>query len=204
MAQMGVSLAEVPKGRTNEKSDGFMVLSVGRLIHWKGFNLAVQAFALFQSRHPDSKLIIVGEGPERKHLQRLIEENGLQEKVCLAGQKPHHQAMQYMAMCKVFLFPSLHDGNPKVVLEAFAAGKPVVCVDLGGPGEMVTDGCGIKVKAAKPDKVVNDLAEALERLACDAALLKRLGQNARQRAEEIYDWDRKSEKIQKIYELVMN
>ena len=203
MPQMGVLLAEVPEECATEEENDFTILSVGRLIHWKGFSLAINAFAIFQPKCPNSKLIIVGEGKERKHLQRLVEKNGLQGKVFFAGQQPLHQVMKYMAKCKIFLFPSLHDGNPKVVLEAFASGKPVICLDLGGPGEMVTDQCGIKVKATTPDQVIYDLAGALERVACDATLRRKLGKNARRRAEKIYDWDRKGEQIERLYELVI-
>ena len=86
-----------------------------------------------------------------------------------------------------------------VFFEAMAAGLPVVCFDYAGPGEMVTDECGIKIKAINPDKALHDLADALEVLANDIDLRKRLSEGARTRILD-FDWDKKGEVIKTMYE----
>jgi glycosyltransferase involved in cell wall biosynthesis len=105
-----------------------------------------------------------------------------------------------MRSCDVFLFPSLRDGGGLVVVEAMAAGKPVICLDLGGPGLHVTKGCGIKVPASSPEQAVRDLAEALGQLYQDPELRLRMGRAARERAARLYHWDRLGERMLEIYQ----
>ena len=81
-----------------------------------------------------------------------------------------------------------------------AAGKPVICVDLGGPGMHVTEDCGVKVAPLAPEQVVRDLAAALERLYTDEGLRLRLGKAARVRAARLYHWDRLGERMLEIYQ----
>ncbi len=90
-----------------------------------------------------------------------------------------------------------------VVLEAMASGLPVVCLDYGGPGEMVTEECGIKVKPVTPEQTIEDLADALLKLANDPALRRRMGEAGRKRVEEVYSWEKKGEFIKKMYEKVL-
>ena len=90
-----------------------------------------------------------------------------------------------------------------MVVEAMAAGKPVICVDLGGPAMHVTEDCGIKVAPLSPEQVVRDLAAALERLCRDKGLRLQMGEAARERAERIYHWDRLGERILEVYNDVL-
>jgi glycosyltransferase involved in cell wall biosynthesis len=99
----------------------------------------------------------------------------------------------------VVLFPSLRDGGGAVVVEAMGAGRPVVCLDVGGPRLHVTDDCGIRVAADTVEQVVRDLAAALERLYLDAELRSRMGAAARRRAAQIYHWDRLGNWLLEIY-----
>ena len=83
--------------------------------------------------------------------------------------------------------------------EAMAAGLPVICLDLGGPGLQVTEGTGVKLPAMSPQQVVSDLAAALSRLAGDLALRARMGQAARERVEEYFEWKKKGEDLVRVY-----
>ncbi|HKT12401.1 MAG TPA: glycosyltransferase family 4 protein, partial [Terriglobia bacterium] len=112
---------------------------------------------------------------------------------------PREDLFKEMAECDAFVFASLRDGGGLVVVEAMAAGKPVVCLDLAGPGLHVTEECGIKVAAENPEQTVRDLAAAFGRLARDADLRAAMGRAARRRAEEVYDWKRVAERIEKVY-----
>jgi glycosyltransferase involved in cell wall biosynthesis len=75
----------------------------------------------------------------------------------------------------------------------------VICLDLAGPGLHVTPECGVKVPADSPQQAVRDLAGALDRLYRDARARLQMGRAARQRAREVYDWDRIAERISGIY-----
>jgi glycosyltransferase involved in cell wall biosynthesis len=94
------------------------------------------------------------------------------------------------------LFPSLHDSSGNVVVEALSFALPVICLDLGGPGDIVTDDCGGVVRTAGLDEngVIARLAEEIVRLARDARAYERLSQGALRRADEL-DWGRQVSRI---------
>jgi glycosyltransferase involved in cell wall biosynthesis len=190
-----IALAQPIPGRGR----GFQVLSAGRLVRIKGFDLALRAFARFVRQHPDSQFRIAGDGPDRARLQSLTQTLGLGRQVRFEGWMAQPQLFHKMAACDVFLFPSLRDGGGLVVVEAMAAGKPVICLDLGGPGLHVTEQCGIKVTPNSPEQAITDMAAALERLYDDCELRARMGQAGRQRVEQVYGWDRVSERVLEIY-----
>jgi len=133
-------------------------------------------------------------------LDALARELGLEEKVRFKDWMPREGFLAEMASCDVFLFPSLRDGGGAVVVEAMAAGKPVVCLDLAGPGMHVVDGCGIKVPPHSPEQVVGEMATALGRLYSDKEFRLRMGRKARERAVREYHWDRLGERLQEIYD----
>jgi len=176
------------------------VLTLGRLLHWKGFDLGLRAFALFKQRFPSSEYWIVGDGPERSRLQKLAGTLGLADGVTFWGALPRPAALERLAECDGLLHPSLHDSGGWVCLEAMAAGRPVICLDLGGPALQVTEESGIKVPALSPEQAVRDLADALQKLASDPELRGRLSYGARKRVEEHFNWDKKGLFMAKLYE----
>jgi glycosyltransferase involved in cell wall biosynthesis len=178
----------------------FRLISVGRLLHWKGFVLGLEAFAKIKDRCPDSEYWIVGSGPERKRLESLARELGVTTKVRFWGEIDRAQVLDKLSECDVLVHPSLHESGGWVCLEAMAAGRPVICLDLGGPGLNVTEDTGIKVKASTPDKTVADLAKGFLRLAQDPDLRVRMGKASRQRVKEHFSWAGKDEFMTKLYE----
>ena len=176
------------------------VLSGGKLVRLKGFGLAIRAFAKFSERHPEARLEIVGDGPDRSYLQALIARLGLESRVQLRPAMRRDAFLDALRQCDVFLFPSLRDGGGAVVVEAMAAAKQVLCLDLAGPALHVTPTCGIKVRVTTPNGVISALAAALELLAEDAARRIAMGRAGRQRAEAVYQWDRLGHRLQEVYE----
>jgi len=175
-------------------------LSLGRLLHWKGFELSLRAFARFARRYPASEYWIVGDGPERRRLEKLAQNLGLTGKVRFWGMIPRSEVLGKLAACDVLVHPSLHDSGGWVCLEAMAAGRPVICLDLGGPALQVTEDTGIKVPATLPEQVVSALAAAFYKLASDPELRARLNLGARKRVEEHFNWEKKGLFMTKLYE----
>ena len=112
---------------------------------------------------------------------------------------PREELLNQMASSDVFLFPGLRDGGGEVVVEAMSMGRPVVCLNLGGPAIHVTNESGIRIGATSPEQSVQEMADALERLYSDQELRECMGKAARQRALEVYDWDRAGERLKEIY-----
>jgi len=180
----------------------FQVLSAGKLLSLKGYALAISAFAPFAKHHSDVRFTIVGDGAERTRLENLIRDLGLEKQVQLKRWIPRQDLLALMRHCDAFLFPSLRDGGGAVVVEAMAASKPVVCMDLAGPGMHVTEDCGIKIPPRSPDEAIELMTQALERLYQDRELRVKMGQAGRARAEQVYSWDHLGERLSKIYEEV--
>ncbi|MGH9704407.1 MAG: glycosyltransferase family 4 protein [Candidatus Acidiferrales bacterium] len=171
----------------------FRLVSLGDLLHLKGFELGLKAFAQFQRKFPQSEYWLMGEGPERNRLQRIVRQIGIEKSVKFWGRIPRAEVLKQLEQCDVLVHPSLHDSGGWVCLEAMAAGRPVVCLDIGGPGLQVSPQTGFKVKAIAPDQAIADMAKAMEQLAADPELRERMGQAGRERVRELFAWDKKGE-----------
>jgi len=201
----GVTSVDLLVSPTLGKTGGnFNVFTAGTLIRIKGFGLAVKAFKQFADKHPDSRLTIAGGGPEESRLRKLISDFGLEKKVDLLGPIPRNDLMNRMASSDVLLFPSLRDGGGTVVIEAMATGRPVVCLDAGGPGLHIDESCGIKVAPQSPSETVTGLADALERLYMNEGLRKKMGESGRERARESYHWDKLGNQLMEIYQPIIS
>ncbi|HIK29603.1 MAG: glycosyltransferase [Oscillatoriaceae bacterium SKW80] len=174
------------------------LISMGRLLHWKGYHLSVRAFA--KANLPDAEYWLLGDGPERPRLQAMIKELGVAARVKLWGRLPRQETLQKLGQSHILVHPSLHDSGGWTCLEGMAAGRPVICLDLGGPATQVTEETGIKVPAMEPEAAVSGLAEAMVRLASDAELRARMGEAGKKRVREFYDWDIKGKFFAQLYE----
>jgi len=205
VAQMAVDWQEIQQLSvvSSHASNPFRLTSMGRLLHWKGFHLGLMAFARFVREFPQSEYWLVGDGPEWRNLERLAQKLGIADKVRFWGALPRAEALKKLAECHVLVHPSLHDHNPSVCLEAMAAGRPVICLDLGGPALQVTEETGFKIPARTPEQVVAKMAEAMLKLATDEDLRWRMGEAARKRVREEFSWERRGEEIANIYRSVL-
>jgi glycosyltransferase involved in cell wall biosynthesis len=199
--QTGINRSELVelsqlKNTANDRSIKF--LSLGRLLHWKGFHLGLQAFA--KADLPGAEYWLVGNGAQRQRSEKLAEKLGISDRVRFLGEIPREQALSTLGECDVLVHPSLHDFSPTVCLEAMAAGKPVICLDLGGPASQITAETGLKIKANNPQQAIADLAAAMTRLATDTELRDRMGQAGQQRVSKSYLWETKGESLAKLYE----
>jgi glycosyltransferase involved in cell wall biosynthesis len=176
-------------------------ISMGRLLHWKGFHLGVRAFA--KADIPDAQYWIVGDGPEWERLHFLAQELGIAEKVKFWGRLSREETLEKLGQCHVLLHPSLHDSGGWVCIEGMATGRPVICLDLGGPAVQITPETGFKVPANDPDQAVRDLSKVMVTLAKDPELRLRMGQAGQKLVTEAYSWQVKGERLAKVYEEVV-
>jgi glycosyltransferase involved in cell wall biosynthesis len=177
----------------------FRVVTVARILYWKGIELGLRAFAKFYESTPDSEYWIIGDGSDRARMERLANSIGIGSATVFWGQMSRPEVSDKIALSDVMLFPSLHDSGGQVCLEAMAARRPVVCLDLGGPGLQVTSEVGIKIPAVSPTQAIADIAKALGQLAVDPARRMRLGEAGRMRVRRSFNWDRKGELFAALY-----
>jgi glycosyltransferase involved in cell wall biosynthesis len=180
--------------------DRFRVISIGRLVSWKGYHLGIRAFAKLADRFPNAEYWIVNDGPEMERLKNLSSDLGVGEKVRFLGKLPALVDV-YAALghSDVLLHPALHEAFGNVCLEAMAASRPVVCLQGGGPGFQVTDLTGIAVPATSEKETVDALAHALSQLAKYPELRLTMGREARKRAREIFVWSTVADIMRRIY-----
>ena len=145
------------------------------------------------------ELLFVGAGRSENSLKRLSRKLNIDKNVKFLGWLPRKTVLDILRDCDIFLFPSF-EGGGMVVLEAMALGLPVVCLDFGGPGEIVDETSGIKIKPTAFHQTIEGLAEALYQLLLDPGLRKKLGQGAVERVKKYFTWDKKGEQVREIYE----
>ena len=177
----------------------FRAVSVGRLVDWKGFHLGLAAFAELRRSFPTSEYWIVGDGPDRRRLERLIAALGMESAVVLTGWMSRDQIFERLGECDVLIHPSLHDSGGWVCAEAMAARRPVVCLALGGPAMQVTSETGFAVPADSPGAAVGAMAAALLCLARDPDVRVRMGEAARDRVIGECSWAQRGELIEAVY-----
>lgn len=184
-----VPVADFAPLRRREPSDRgqLRVLSVGRL-HWKkGLDDGLRAVAGARDRGVDVTYRIVGEGDERDKLTFLIAELGLGDRATLLGSRDQEAVRGELDAADVLLLPSLSEGISNAVLEAMAAGRPVITTRCGGMDEVVDDGVdGLLVDVGDHEA----MAEHLTGLAEDPERRHRLGIAAAERADREFDLSR--------------
>lgn len=173
-------------------------INIARLLHWKGIHLGLRAFA--KANLDDAEYWIVGEGTELENLQALTLDLGIVEQVKFFGLLDREEVLIKLGQCLALVHPSLHDSGGWVPLEAMASGRPIVCLDLGGPSELVTSETGIKVRADNPQQAVTDLAQAMVKLAKEPGLCTQMGQAGQKKIKEFYSWETKGKWLANVYE----
>lgn len=176
-------------------------VSIGRLLHWKGFHLGIAAFA--KASIPNAEYWIIGDGPERKRLRAQAERLGVGGKIKFWGRLSRNETLRRLAQSNILVHPSLHESGGGVCLEAMAAKCPVICLDLGGPAVLVKEGAGILVEAVDPAETERKLAEAMASLGQDPERCSRMGEAGHRHVIECYLWRSKAEYYSRLYERLL-
>jgi glycogen(starch) synthase len=180
----GVDIDEDARPRRLDIPFSRFVLTLGRVVEKKGFDLLLKAFAEIARERQDVGLVIGGDGPAVAELVRRTDEAGLAERVRFPGVLSRGEIAWAMRAAEVFVLPSRVEPFGIVVLEALRAGCPVVVSGRGGASEIVRDGIdGLVVDPVQIDA----LSTSVARLLTDRELARRLGTSGRARAAE-FDW----------------
>lgn len=166
----------------------------------KGLPFALHA--LGRLKHLPWSLDVLGTGPLTEAWRRRAEQLGIASRVCFRGFLPRSEAVRVMGNADAFVFPSLQEGWPTVVIEALSLGMPVVTTCLHGMADMIDETCGFPLKVETPAQLVADLTEALRTLATDQYALQRLSAGARLRAD-LFAREKQIDAINTLYEEVI-
>src|SRR5215211_5481105 len=170
------------------------VLFVGRLAPQKGVRALVAAAGLLEDE--SAQVLLVGDGPERRVLEREVERLGVGGRLHFVGFLAHDRLPAVMSHADLLVLPSLYEELGTVLLEAMYAGLPIVASKTGGIPDVIEDGVnGMLVPPSEPEA----LARAIDRLLADRDLGRRLSEEAQGRAKD-YDWEVLAERVLRIYQ----
>lgn len=183
----GLDLTHLGPSAQGDRPPGpVTILSTGRLVPFKGFEVLLEACGELDRRNFDFRCEIVGDGPLREKLEGMIAELHLQKRVELCGSLSQREVFSRLRACDIFALASVVDAGgasdvfPTVIMEAMACGKPVVSSKLAGIPELVIDGLtGLLV----PPEDWEEFAQALDKLVRDPLLRRRMGDAGRHRME---------------------
>jgi glycosyltransferase involved in cell wall biosynthesis len=185
----------VPRAR---QGGPFRILWVGLLEPRKALPLMLRAMTLLR-RDIEVEVSIVGDGPERRRCEALAERWGVSRCTRFVGKVSHRQVQEMYSQADALVFTSLRDTSGNVLLEAMAAGLPIVCLDWSGPGEITTEDCAIRIAPQTPKQVATDLAAAITRLAGDPDLRCQLGSKGRDMVASRHAWHNKAAEMEVVY-----
>lgn len=186
---------EDPRAVTTGR-DEFEVLFVGAIRKEKGVFVALQAFERFRRRHPDATFTVVGDGPAKRDLMDEVADAGLRDAVRFTGKLDHRETLSRMAAASALVLPSVSEGLPRVVTEAFEIGLPVVVTPVGSVPEIVRhEETGLLV-----DRTPESVASALSRLHQDPSFAGTIAANA-QDVSERWTWEEVRDRVSRTYEI---
>jgi L-malate glycosyltransferase len=181
--------------RLRSPADQFLIGAVGRLDRVKDLHTLLRAFRDFAASEPRARLVLVGEGPERTAIERGILDAGLDGRVTVTGYRA--DVRELLPAFDVYVSTSIFEGISLTILEAMAAGLPVVATCVGGTPEVVIDGTtGWLVPPRQPQAV----AGAFQRCAADVHRMRVMGAEGRQRVTRQFSLDRMVEAYRGVYE----
>ncbi|MFO0810226.1 MAG: glycosyltransferase [Gemmataceae bacterium] len=173
------------------RPDEFAIIQVARLDYLKDHATAIRTLA----RVPGGRLVLVGDGPEKQSIEAVAREQGVTDRITWLGTR--HDVARLLPGADLFLLTSVSEGIPLTVLEAMAAGLPIVATDVGGLREVVAHGDTGFLAPARDDAA---LAGLIQRLADDPNLRRRMGESGRVRAKERFDEPRMCDDYGRLYE----
>jgi glycosyltransferase involved in cell wall biosynthesis len=178
------------------------IVFLGRLVPYKGADMLLEAAApLVKSGR--AEVTVVGDGPERATLERMIREQGLESGVKMAGwidqARVHHQ----LEVADILAFPSIREFGGGVALEAMASGAVPIVMDYAGPAELVTPETGYLLEMGPRASIIERLRAVLDRIAADPAQLEARRRAGLRRIRTLFTWKAKAEQVLEVYRWVL-
>lgn len=192
----GVNLSSFSDSLTEEQNADHSILFVGRLIWRKGVKYLVDAMPHILSEYPDTKLVLVGNGEQKRFLQRRIKKLRIQNSVLFLSNISRERLYSLYREASVYVQPSLYEPCGIAILEAMSMGKPVVASRVGGIPELITNGKeGLLVEPRNSLQ----LARAITNIFSDESLRKKLANNATKKVLSEFTWKGVARKTLELY-----
>ncbi|MFM9907796.1 MAG: glycosyltransferase [Chitinophagaceae bacterium] len=195
--------SESPQVNIIKNHNRFVLLSVGRFVPLKGFDLTIRSFSIFykslsKEQQLLTKLVIIGSGPEKRRMHKMIEEEKMCGAIEIIEWMPREKVMTQFQQASAFLFPS-HEGAGMVVAEALSYGLPVICLNNYGPGEYVHPSSALKVNHSTYQATIHSLAVKIRSLFVDEGYYAVESSLAIIQFQQQFRWQSKAECFTGVY-----
>lgn len=191
----GVDLEKFNKKKTN-KTNKTIFLFVGRLEKQKGLIYLIKAINILKVNNSNFEVHLIGTGTEEASLKELVSKFNFKKYIKFLGKKTSQEITTYYVNSDVFILPSIWEGFPLTLLEAWAASLPVIITNVGGVSKI----CKNKENVLMiPSKNTKKIAEAMLELIKNKKQREKLGKNGRKLVEEKYGWEKVAKKFVSIY-----
>jgi glycosyltransferase involved in cell wall biosynthesis len=168
---------------------------IGRLVDWKALDLVIEALQSV----PAATLDIIGDGPMRGAWEALAERLGLAPRITFRGWLSQARCAEFLQGSCALVLPSIYECGGAVVLEAMAMARPVIATAWGGPADYLDPSCGILLEPTSRAALIHGFADSMRLLLDAPALRQRMGEAGRDKLLRDFDWDRKIDRMLKIY-----
>ena len=198
LTPFGKTVEPIQRAELGFKAEDVVLVYVGRLGPEKNLPFLLRSFAGTLHAYEYARLLIIGGGPEQDNLQDRVRHMGIEKQVHFTGMVPYEQLPQYLAAADAFVTASVTEVHPLSVIEAMAAGLPVLGIQSPGVGDTVNDG---ETGLIAEEEDLACFTAKMTRIISDHTLRRKMGKHARQ-ASEIYAIERTVLQMEKIYKKV--
>jgi len=182
-------------------NDDFIVVSVSNLIETKGLEYNLHALRTLVQKFPRLRYRIIGDGPFKERLKKMIEDFDLTNHVIFVGQLEYNNAMREIACADIFSMPSYKEGFGMVYIEGMALGVPVIGCQGQGIADVIEDGVnGFLVEPQNSD----DLTKVWKQLLTDSKLRTKIGNTGRKTVQQSYLWQSTAEKFDEVFRSIIS
>lgn len=179
----------ISKKETSNK----VILSVGNLLQPKGFHLLIETLSLLEKRN--ANLVIIGKGPYKARLEKLVEKYNLTDKVEFIGKVSQKELHKWYSAADVFCLTSFREGRPNVVLEALACGTPVVTMNKWDLKDIINEDMGVLLDSYEPEVISQAIDKALNREWDRQKIAKNI---------KGFNWDKTADEVNEIFKKVID
>jgi glycosyltransferase involved in cell wall biosynthesis len=170
-----------------------IILYAGTLRPVKGLTYLIEAVKIINDKN--NRLLLVGYGEEREHLENLVKKLKIENIVTFVGEVPNKEVFEYMTASDVLVLPSLSEGFPNVILEAMASGLPIIATKVGGVPEIINNEVnGFLIDPKNPQQICEKILLIFK----DEKLREKISQNNKMEAKK-YSWESVIDNLEKVY-----
>ncbi len=196
-----IGVEEVSGMPRKPEGEPLEIVTGGRLVHWKGFDLLLEGMSEHLRRHPGTAhLTVTGSGPWAERLALVAKDRGISESVDFVGRLPgQSDVLAIVAKADLYALPTWRDGPPVAILEAMSVATPIMCLDLGATAELVPREAGVLIPVSDRGSVIRAIGDAITWCQSHRRELAEMGLAAASQARTVHLWTSIGSSIDAIY-----